>query len=80
MPVFMTVMGGPFNFLGPLIGSAIYTLLMAFVTSFTEYWPMVSGIVIIVVVLVMPGGLLGLLGDKLPFLRQNGGSVKETNG
>jgi hypothetical protein len=28
----------------------------------------------------MPGGLLGLLGDKLPFLRQNGGSVKETNG
>jgi ABC-type branched-subunit amino acid transport system permease subunit len=53
---------------------------MAFVTSFTEYWPMVSGIVIIVVVLVMPGGLLGLLSDKLPFLRKNERSAKETNG
>ena len=51
---------------------------MAFVTSFTEYWPMVSGIVIILVVLVMPGGLLGLIEEKLPFLRRKDGSAKET--
>lgn len=61
MPVFMSVLGGPFNFLGPLAGSAIYTMLMAIVTSFTLYWPLVSGIIIILVVLVMPQGFLGLI-------------------
>lgn len=65
IPVFMTVMGGPFNFLGPLIGSVIYTFLMALVTSHTEYWPLVSGIIIILVVLLMPGGLIGFSAYKL---------------
>lgn len=63
-PVFMAVLGGPHNFLGPMIGSLIYTFLNAFVTGFTEYWPLVSGIVIILVVLVMPGGLFGVLKAK----------------
>lgn len=61
IPVFMTVMGGPFNFLGPIVGSAIYTFLMSLVTSYTEYWPLVSGTIIIMVVLLMPGGLIGFL-------------------
>jgi branched-chain amino acid transport system permease protein len=63
-PVFMAVLGGPHNFLGPMIGSLIYTFLNAFVTGFTEYWPLVSGVVIIVVVLVMPGGLFGVIKSK----------------
>ncbi|MDP2838730.1 MAG: hypothetical protein Q8O11_01635 [Syntrophales bacterium] len=78
--MFMTVMGGPFSFFGPLVGSAIYTFLMALVTSFTEYWPMVSGIIIILVVLLMPGGLLGLLNEKFPFLMQKGNGARETDG
>jgi branched-chain amino acid transport system permease protein len=65
IPVFMTVIGGPLGFLGPMIGSVIYTFLMAFVTGFTEYWPMVIGIVIIFVVLFMPGGVLGLVGERV---------------
>jgi branched-chain amino acid transport system permease protein len=60
-PVFMAVIGGPGAFLGPLLGSIIYTFLMAFVTGFTEYWPLVIGAVIILVVIFMPGGVLGLL-------------------
>ena len=60
IPVFMAVIGGPMGFLGPMIGSVIYTFLMAFVTGFTEYWPLVIGCVIIFVVLFMPGGVLGL--------------------
>ena len=56
VPVFMTVIGGPLSFFGPMIGSVIYTFLMAFVTGFTEYWPLVIGLVIIFVVLFMPGG------------------------
>lgn len=63
-PVFMAVLGGPNNFLGPMVGSLIYTFLNAFVTGFTEYWPLVSGVVIIIVVLVMPGGLFGIIKTK----------------
>jgi hypothetical protein len=34
------------------------------VTGFTEYWPLVSGVVIILVVLLMPGGLFGIIKTK----------------
>ena len=65
VPVFMTVIGGPLGFLGPLIGSIIYTFLFAFVTGFTEYWPLTIGLVIIMVVLFVPGGVLGLAQTRL---------------
>lgn len=64
MPVFMTVIGGPFNFFGPLAGSVIYTLLMVFVTGFSEFWPLISGLIIIGVVLFLPGGVLGTIQRK----------------
>jgi branched-chain amino acid transport system permease protein len=60
IPVFMAVIGGPMGFLGPMIGSVIYIFLMAFVTGFTQYWPLIIGSIIIFVVLFMPGGVLGL--------------------
>jgi branched-chain amino acid transport system permease protein len=65
LPVFMTVIGGPSSFFGPIIGSLIYTFLFAFVTGFTEYWPLTIGLVIIFVVLYMPGGVMGLAKTKL---------------
>jgi len=68
VPVFMTVIGGPLGFFGPMIGSVIYTFLFAFVTGFTEYWPLTIGLVIIFVVLFMPGGVLGLAQSKLKIM------------
>ena len=69
VPVFMTVIGGPLGFLGPIIGSVIYTFLMAFVTGFTEYWPLVIGLIIIFVVLFLPGGVLGLAEERVKIFR-----------
>jgi branched-chain amino acid transport system permease protein len=68
VPVFMTVIGGPLSFLGPMIGSVIYIFLFAFVTGFTEYWPLTIGLIIIFVVLYMPGGILGLVRTKLKII------------
>ena len=68
VPVFMTVIGGPLGFFGPMIGSVIYTFLFAFVSGFTEYWPLTIGLVIIFVVLFMPGGVLGLAQSKLKIM------------
>ena len=72
IPVFMTVIGGPLGFLGPMIGSVIYTFLMAFVTGFTEYWPLVIGLIIIFVVLFIPGGVLGLVEERVEVFRSKG--------
>lgn len=68
IPVFMSVLGGPFNFFGPLVGSIIYTFLMAVVTGYTEYWPLTSGVIIIIVVLLMPNGFLGILNKVKTYL------------
>ncbi len=66
-PVFMAVLGGSHHFLGPMIGSVIYIFLNAFVTGFTEYWPLVSGLVMIFVVLLLPGGLFGVVQKRSSF-------------
>lgn len=73
IPVFMTILGGPFYFFGPLVGSIIYTFLMAIVTGYTEYWPLVSGTIIILVVLSLPSGFLGVADNviKKIFVRGN---------
>ena len=76
IPVFMTVIGGPLGFLGPMIGSVIYTFLMAFVTGFTEYWPLTIGLVIIFVVLFMPGGVLGLMEARVAVFRSKAQTEK----
>jgi branched-chain amino acid transport system permease protein len=60
----MAEIGGPLGFFGPLVGSVVYTFLSAFVTGFTEYWPITIGIIIIFIVLFLPGGILGTLQQK----------------
>jgi branched-chain amino acid transport system permease protein len=57
--VFMTLLGGSGFFVGPMVGSIIYTFLNAWVTGFTQYWPLTIGAIILIIVLYSPGGLLG---------------------
>jgi len=77
IPVFMAVIGGPLGFFGPLVGSVVYTFLSAFVTGFTEYWPIIIGIIIIFIVLFLPGGILGTLQRRAQPAEMNH-SKKET--
>jgi branched-chain amino acid transport system permease protein len=79
IPVFMTVIGGPLGFFGPMIGSVIFTFLMAFVTGFTEYWPLTIGLIIIFVVLFMPGGVLGLVEERVEVIRSKGLKARANN-
>ncbi|MDH3671855.1 MAG: branched-chain amino acid ABC transporter permease [Gammaproteobacteria bacterium] len=59
--VFMTLLGGSAFFAGPMVGSIIYTFLHAWVTGFTQYWPLTIGAIILIIVLFSPGGLLGAI-------------------
>jgi len=58
-PIVMAVLGGIHAFLGPVIGAAIYVVLEVVISGQTEYWPLVMGCVIVVLVLVLPEGLTG---------------------
>lgn len=58
--VFMTLIGGSGNFIGPVIGAAFYTWLQETVSLFWNRWPMVLGIVFALVVLFFRTGVVGM--------------------
>ena len=73
--VFMTLIGGAGSFIGPMLGSAIYTMLQAVVKMYTVYWPLTIGTIILVIVLFAPGGILGLIDKRIRGARSREGSA-----
>lgn len=61
----MCLIGGWFNFFGPLLGAAIVIALRTFVSGYTVYWALVYGIVMIFVIFFLPDGVLGYFLEKL---------------
>jgi branched-chain amino acid transport system permease protein len=61
--VFMTVLGGFSSFLGPVIGALALTLLQDQLQSLTQYWRLVLGAILALVVIFLPRGLAGLAFD-----------------
>ncbi|MDE3175574.1 MAG: branched-chain amino acid ABC transporter permease [Pseudomonadota bacterium] len=59
--VIMAVMGGMRSFWGPLFGAAIFVALQDYVSSHTENWMFLIGLVFVLVVRFFPRGLLGVL-------------------
>ena len=58
-PVFAGVLGGMHVFWGPAFGAAVLLTLDKFVGEFTEYWPLVAGCILILLVLFLPDGIMG---------------------
>ena len=58
--VIMAVLGGMRSFWGPLIGAAIFVALQDYVSSHTENWMSVIGVMFVLVVRFFPRGILGL--------------------
>jgi branched-chain amino acid transport system permease protein len=59
--VFMVLLGGFANFLGPLVGAFAFIVLQDQVMSLTEYWRFVFGAILALIVVFAPRGLMGLL-------------------
>ena len=59
--VFMSVLGGFRSFAGPIVGAIVFNFLKAYAVASTEYWQMLLGVVLIVLVLALPGGIVGAL-------------------
>lgn len=57
--VFMTLLGGFRNFTGPIVGGIVFTYLKAYAVAETEYWQLLLGVVLVVLVLILPTGIVG---------------------
>ena len=59
--VFMTLLGGFRNFFGPIVGGVAFTFIKTYAVASTEYWQLLLGTVLVVLVLLLPTGIVGVL-------------------
>lgn len=57
----MVLIGGSGYFLGPILGTAIVLGLQHWLSSYTEYWGLILGLLFIVLITVAREGLLGII-------------------
>jgi branched-chain amino acid transport system permease protein len=67
--VFTALLGGFRNFTGPIVGGLVFTYLKAYAVATTEYWQLLLGVVLVLLVLVLPTGIVGALSALVNKLR-----------
>jgi branched-chain amino acid transport system permease protein len=55
----MTILGGINYFWGPPVGAFALVWLNQEITSYTQYWPFVLGVILLVLLFAFPGGIVG---------------------
>lgn len=69
----MVLLGGVQSLLGPLLGAALFTWLQDLVARETDYWRALLGGVILLLVLLFPGGIAGAFSRlRAPLKREEG--------
>jgi branched-chain amino acid transport system permease protein len=61
----MCLLGGWFTFAGPILGAAFIISLRTFVGTYTEYWTLILGIILILLIFFLPEGIMGYNYRKL---------------
>ena len=69
----MCLMGGLTVFMGPTLGAGILVFLSMIVGLYTEYWLLVLGLLLLILVLFLPQGILGFLVESYTKLRSRRG-------
>jgi branched-chain amino acid transport system permease protein len=59
--VIMCLLGGWLTFMGPMLGAAVIVALRTLVSTYTVYWALVLGIIMMLVIFFLPEGVLGWL-------------------
>jgi branched-chain amino acid transport system permease protein len=57
--ILMSVLGGINQFFGPFVGAAVLILLEDIIGAHTEFWPIVIGSTILIIVILFPRGMVG---------------------
>lgn len=61
----MCLLGGWFTFAGPIVGAAMIVSLRTFVGAYTEYWTLVLGVLLILLIFFLPEGVMGFFVARL---------------
>jgi branched-chain amino acid transport system permease protein len=59
--VFTALLGGFRNFTGPIVGGVVFTYLKTYAVATTEYWQLLLGVVLVLLVLLLPTGIVGAI-------------------
>jgi branched-chain amino acid transport system permease protein len=68
----MCLLGGWFTFGGPILGTAITVALRTFVGKYTEYWTLILGIILILLIFFLPDGVMGYFVERFRGKKANG--------
>ena len=60
----MVILGGMGSLFGPVIGAIVYLVLEEFLSQLTEYWALIMGPLLLLIVLFGRGGIIGMLGRQ----------------
>ena len=58
----MVILGGMGTLFGPIMGAVVFLLLEEFLSQITEYWALIMGPLLLLIVLFGRGGIMGALG------------------
>jgi len=58
----MVILGGMGTLFGPVVGAIVYLMLEEFLSQWTEYWALIMGPLLLLIVLFGRGGIIGVLG------------------
>ncbi len=58
----MVILGGMGTLFGPVIGAIVFLVLEELLSQITEYWALIMGPLLLLIVLFARGGIMGLLG------------------
>lgn len=61
----MCLLGGWFTFAGPIIGAALMLSLRSFIGMQTEYWTLILGVILALLIFFLPEGVWGFFQEKL---------------
>jgi branched-chain amino acid transport system permease protein len=62
--MFMVILGGAATIVGPVLGASVFILLEEILSSYTVFWQLPFGLMLIGVVLFIRGGLMGFFKGK----------------
>lgn len=60
----MCLFGGWFTFMGPVLGAAMIVALRTFVGIYTEYWTLILGVMLMLLIFFLPQGVMGYFQEK----------------
>ena len=60
----MCLLGGMYTFFGPLVGASVIVLLRVFAGVHTQYWSLILGTLLTLVIIFLPDGVLGLFARR----------------